>query len=70
MSGRARYTTDPTIPGLSPRDWISRAIDNVSINGDGRSKAGRRREFVIRHDLERLDRETLRDLGLDRDRAA
>lgn len=70
MYARFRNVTDPTIPGLSGRDQAARAVDRVAALIPGRRPAAdRRRDFYIRHDLERLDRATLQDLGLDRDRA-
>lgn len=60
---------DPSIPGLSARDLATRAVDavqSVFVEGDER---GRHRDYIVRHDLASLNREMLRDLGLDRDRA-
>lgn len=56
---------DPTIPGLSVRDLASRAADALQAPSAGNGK-GRHRYYVLRHDLARLNQETLRDLGLDR----
>lgn len=61
-----RPIIDPTIPGLSVRDLQARAIPA----SEGATDHGRRhRAFVIHHDLARLSRRALRDLGLDRDAA-
>lgn len=65
----ARPVVDPTIPGISVRDVARRSIDAVhpEITSDGRG--GRRRAFLLRRSLARLDTELLRDIGLERDTA-
>lgn len=69
MTAPAPVPTDPTMPGLSVRDLTRRAIDAVGgLAGNGNGTK-RNRDYVIRHDLARLDREALLDLGLDRGRA-
>jgi hypothetical protein len=70
MFAALRYIADPTIPGLSRRDIADRAVDSVASAANDSDGSARHRDFVIRHDLGRLDRQTLRDLGLDRDQAA
>mgnify|MGYP006310800859 CR=1 FL=1 len=69
MTAPAPVPNDPTMPGLSVRDLARRAIDAVSGAAGNDNRAKRHRDHVIRHDLARLDREALLDLGLDRDRA-
>lgn len=73
MTHLAIHFVDPTIPGLSGRDLVERAVQAVQA---GVAEAGRqacgaartlRRERAIRRDLAHLDRQTLRDIGLDRD---
>lgn len=61
-------TVDPTIPGLSARDLSHHAIDNVH-QGDTPDLHGRHRAHLMRHDLMRMNRELLRDIGLERDAA-
>ena len=73
MTQLANHFVDPTIPGLSGRDLIERAIQAVQASvAQAGTKAGAaawmlRRERAIRRDLAHLDREILRDIGLDRD---
>jgi hypothetical protein len=57
---------DPTIPGLSVRDLTRRAMDAVGATVRGENDRDRHRDFVVRHDLARLNAEVLRDIGLDR----
>jgi hypothetical protein len=57
---------DPTIPGLSVRDLGRRAMDAVGATVRGERGQDRHRDFVVRHDLARLNAEVLRDIGLDR----
>jgi hypothetical protein len=57
---------DPTIPGLSVRDLARRAMDAVGATVKGERAPDRHRDFVVRHDLARLNAEVLRDIGLDR----
>lgn len=69
MSSLPLGFVDRSIPGLSARDIAWRAVDAVQQVFREGDRASRHRDFVVRHDLARLDRETLRDVGLDRDRA-
>lgn len=58
--------TDPTMPGLSVRDLARRALDLTQTLFDG-GRAGRvHHDFLVGHDMAHLDREILRDIGLDR----
>ena len=50
------HFVDPTAPGLSGRSLVERAVSKVQ-------------GFCGRRDLADLDREALRDIGLDRDAA-
>ena len=61
---------DPTMPGLSARDFARRAVDAIQsmVGAPGQESFTSHRDYLIRHDLSRLDQEMLRDLGLDRDR--
>ena len=73
MTHLAIHFVDPTIPGLSGRDLVERAVQAVqaSVAEAGRQacNAARalRRDRAIRRDLAHLDRHILRDIGLDRD---
>ena len=67
MTDLASRFVDPTIPGLSGRDLLRRAGD--LLLEAARSGAAARRELRIRQDLAHLDRNLLRDLGLDRSKA-
>ncbi len=67
MSDLASHFVDPTIPGLSGRDLLRRA-GNLLLEA-ARSRAALRRELQVRQDLAHLDRNLLRDLGLDRSRS-
>ncbi len=58
---------DPTMPGISGRDLIERAIKSVHafrLGPADRNPA--RTDRALRQGLARLDRNLLRDLGLDR----
>jgi hypothetical protein len=63
------HFVDPTIPGISGRDLIERAIKSVQATcaeaGSGYQAA--RNDFARRKGLSRLDRHLLRDIGIDRD---
>lgn len=61
-------TVDPSIPGLSARDLSQHAIDSVD-HAEAPGSADRHRAHLMRHDLMRMDRETLRDIGLEREAA-
>ncbi len=68
MTQQAIHFVDPTIPGISGRDLIERAIKTMQawrIGAEKPDRAGADR--TMRRDLSRLDRNMLRDLGLDRD---
>ena len=73
MTQLAIHFVDPTMPGLSGRDLIERAVQAVQagvVQADTQARnAARalRRERIIRRDLAHLDRHVLRDIGLDRD---
>jgi len=73
MTQLAIHFVDPTIPGLSGRDLVERAVQAIQASvvnaGTQADKAARSlyRERAIRRDLAHLDRQTLRDIGLDRD---
>ncbi|RDD63699.1 hypothetical protein [Ferruginivarius sediminum] len=69
MSAPDPAFADPTFPGLSVRDLARRAADALQGSADNENRSLRHRDYVIRQDLSRLDREMLLDLGLDRDRS-
>jgi len=63
------HFVDPTIPGISGRDLIERAIESaqaVSGKAGGAFRAAHK-NFALRKGLSGLDRHQLRDLGIDRD---
>jgi uncharacterized protein YjiS (DUF1127 family) len=62
------HFVDPTIPGISGRDLIERAIESAQTTSAKAGNAYRaaRRAFALRKGLSRLDRHQLRDLGIDR----
>lgn len=69
MTNLAMHFVDPTIPGISGRDLLQHA---GSLARTGCSKAvealrGVRRELAVQHALADLDRNMLRDIGVDRD---
>jgi hypothetical protein len=64
----ARSVIDPTIPGLSARDLSQHAIDGI-YSAEAPDSRSRHRDHLMRHDLMRLNRELLRDIGLERDAA-
>ena len=66
MTDLASRFVDPTIPGLSGRDLLRRA-GGLLLEAT-RRQAALRRDLQIRQDLAHLDRNLLRDLGLDRSR--
>ena len=63
------HFVDPTIPGISGRDLIEPAIGSAQAIRGKRDSAylASRRDFALRRGLSGLDREQLRDLGIDRD---
>lgn len=65
------HFVDPTIPGISGRDLIERAIESAQATSGKADSAFRaaRRNFALRKGLSGLDRRQLRDLGIDRDAA-
>ena len=65
------HFVDPTIPGMSGRDLIERAIESAQATSgeDGSAYRAARKDFALRKGLSRLDRHQLRDLGIDRDAA-
>ncbi len=65
------HFVDPTIPGISGRDLIERAIETAqAVTGrSGSAYRAARKAFALRKGLSRLDRHQLRDLGIDRDTA-
>ncbi len=67
MTQHAIDFVDPTMPGISGRDLIERAIKSVHpfrFGSADRNPA--RTDRALRRGLARLDRNLLRDLGLDR----
>ncbi len=68
MTYQTLHFVDPTIPGLSGRDLMSRAV--AAVQGSLRRVRGLpddvRRERAVRRDLAGLDRHLLRDIGIDR----
>ena len=67
MTHLAIHFVDPTMPGISGRDLIDRAVKSVQTSF---GRAGdTRRDFALRKGLSRLDRHLLRDIGFDRDAA-
>ena len=63
------HFVDPTIPGISGRDLVERAIEATQVAFSESSNAFRaaHRSFALRKGLSGLDRHQLRDLGIDRD---
>ncbi len=68
MNQSVIHFVDPTIPGLSGRDLVGRAVQAIDpmATGLGDVLAPARRGFAIRRALADLDRHQLRDLGIDR----
>ncbi len=67
MTDLSQRLVDPSIPGLSVRDLVTRAgFDLEAVAG---TLAVRRRELMLQRDLRDLDAVLLRDIGLDRSRA-
>ena len=71
MTHLAIHFVDPTMPGISGRDLIDRAVKSVqtSFGRAGDAHRETRRDFALRKGLSRLDRHLLRDIGFDRDAA-
>lgn len=65
------HFVDPTIPGISGRDLVERAVKSVQATYGEAGSAYRaaRRDFALRKGLSRLDRRALRDIGIDRNSA-
>ena len=68
MTHFAIHFVDPTIPGISGRDLIERPIKSVQAiyREAGGAYRAARQDFALRKALSRLDRQQLRDLGIDR----
>ncbi len=68
MASTTTYFVDRTIPGLGGADFVAKAGDaifsTVHTIGEGVSAFRTRRQ--LRNGLRGLDRNQLRDLGLDR----
>jgi uncharacterized protein YjiS (DUF1127 family) len=62
------HFVDPTIPGISGRDLVERAIESAQAASSeaGGSFRAAHKNFAQRRGLSRLDRHQLRDLGIDR----
>lgn len=71
MTSLALHFVDPTIPGLSGRDLIQRAVQTVAAVCTAKDSPAKQahRDFTIRHDLAHLDPRLLRDLGIDQNAA-
>ena len=68
MTHLAIHFVDPTIPGISGRDLIERPIKSTQATySEGSAYRAARKDFALRKGLSRLDRQQLRDLGIDRD---
>lgn len=65
------HFVDPSIPGICGRDLIERAIKSVqaAYSEAGGTYRAARKDFALRKGLSRLDRQQLRDIGIDRDAA-
>ncbi len=63
------HFVDPTIPGISGRDLVERAIESTqaAFSETGNAFRAAHRSFALRKGLSGLDRHQLRDLGIDRD---
>ena len=71
MTHLAIHFVDPTMPGISGRDLMERAIRSVQATTGEAGNALRavHRDFALRRGLAGLDRRQLRDIGIDRDSA-
>ncbi len=69
MTSLAIHFVDPTIPGISGRSLVARAVEFVQTTRAEAETAlhAARRDYAIRKGLARLDRHLLRDIGVDRD---
>ncbi len=67
MTDIAIHFVDPTIPGLSGRDLVAKAVEaaRASAARIGGRVLPSHRDHLVRRDLAGLDRELLRDLGID-----
>jgi uncharacterized protein YjiS (DUF1127 family) len=63
------HFVDPTIPGISGRDLVERAIESAqaAFSDAGSAFRAAHKNFALRRGLSGLDRHQLRDLGIDRD---
>jgi len=63
------HFVDPTIPGISGRDLVERAIESAqaAFSEAGGAFRAAHKTFALRRGLSGLDRHQLRDLGIDRD---
>lgn len=71
MTDLTIHFVDPTIPGLSGRDLIAKAVEAVRATATvfGGHTNVTHRDHVVRQDLARLDRRLLRDIGIDQNAA-
>ena len=70
MLSTVAHFVDPTIPGLSGRDLMSRPSDSgVSLSGLRETVYAKHREHRIKRALADLNVHLLRDLGFDRSAA-
>ena len=71
MTNLAIHFVDPTMPGISGRDLIERAVRSAQTTHARASNAYRsmRKDLALRKGLSRLDRHLLRDIGIDRNAA-
>ena len=67
MTDLSQRLVDPSIPGLSVRDLVTRA--GFAFEAVAGNLAVRRRELMLQRDLRDLDPVLLRDIGLDRSRS-
>ncbi|MGF1610823.1 MAG: hypothetical protein ACFCUQ_15585 [Kiloniellales bacterium] len=72
MTQLAIHFVDPSIPGLSGRDLPLRLVEQAqyawaACRGAGNALCEARRELCVRRALADLDRNQLRDIGVDRD---
>ena len=71
MTHFAIHFVDPTMPGISGRDLIERAVKSALTTHERAGNVYRtmRRDLALRKGLSRLDRHLLRDIGIDRNAA-
>lgn len=72
MTQLAIHFVDPSIPGLSGRDLPLRLVEQAqyawtACRGAVSARREARRELDVRRALADLDRNQLRDIGVDRD---